>query len=149
MAKNLFAEIVSNELGIDVPNWRDYTISSPFRRDSNPSFRIYTPKDENDLGSAYDFGTGKAYTPVSFIMELLNLSYQEAVEYIYTHYGVQLNNELIKKDNQLTDLMRLIMSFKLKVSPILMEKIIIASLKNDQAKINSFIINFLPSPILI
>lgn len=149
MAENLFAKIVNQELGLNVPEWRDYTISSPFRSDSNPSFRIYVPKDENDLGSAYDFGTGKAYTPVTFIMELKGMTYNEAIEYIYSNYGVQLSNTIVKKDSYTTELIKLIKAFNKKISPLLIEKLILASFNNDRKFINKFLINYLPSPILL
>jgi len=150
MAINLFAKIVSDELGEEIPEWRDYTISSPFRSDSNPSFRIYKPKDENDFGSAYDFGTGKAYLPTTFLMELKGFSYQEAVEYIYTNYGIQFSNNTQAKDTKITELIKLFRSFNLKIPPLVIEKLIINTAYNKSTReINTIVESYLPSPIYL
>ena len=141
---NLFAEIVRNELGIDIPQYRDVTISSPFRSDSNPSFRIYAPKEDDpyDFGSAYDFGTAIAYTPVSFIMELKGMSYSEAVEYIASTYGITLSKYVNKKDQRTVEAIRLFMAFGIKVSPTIIENAIVSP-----EHFNKLIPAYIPEPI--
>lgn len=92
-------------------------ISSPFRRDSNPSYHIYYNPDQNDNNNSsisyeyggYDWGTGKSYNPVSFIHELKGFdTWGETFNYIQQHYGVQVKASESKYDNQLPELIYII-----------------------------------------
>jgi len=137
---NLFADIVEAELGTPVNKNGDFTISSPFRNDSNPSFRVYYPKQENDYGSAYDFGEGVAYTPISFIMKYKNISYGDTIEYIYTNYGVRLGGDVEHKDTNLNNKLKIILRYN-QVDDKLMEKAICHYMKNDKMVLDSLIPN--------
>lgn len=101
--RNLMIDIINDELGYGYSGAVDVTVSSPFRNDSNPSLRVYAPKgEEGDLGSCYDWGAGESYTPVGFIMELMSLSFRDALDYIRVNYNVELSNHKYQgKDNDL------------------------------------------------
>jgi len=103
--RNLMIEVINDELGHGFSGVGDVTVSSPFRRDSNPSLRVYAPKgEEGDLGSCYDWGAGESYTPVGFIMELMSLSFRDALDYIRVNYNIELSDHKHQgKDNGLSD----------------------------------------------
>jgi len=87
MEDNITTMIAEGELGVTSTGAYDITVSSPFRNDSNPSFRCYLSKD----GGFYDWGSGQSYTPVSLVMALKGMSYNEAIDYIRVYYGVDLS----------------------------------------------------------
>jgi DNA primase len=93
---NLTLELLNQELGYNFSGGADTTVSSPFRRDSNPSFRCYITEDQG----YYDFGSGKSYSPIGFIMELKQMNFGEAKDYLLNQYGVQFvdNNESVNRD---------------------------------------------------
>ena len=105
---NLTLEITNNDLGISTIGANDITVSSPFRDDSNPSFRCYVTSD----GGFYDWGTGKSYTPVSLIMELYDIPYRDAVSYINVNYGININNKMVDEDNKLSDKIKIILNLR-------------------------------------
>ena len=111
MKKLLLVDVINNELNMDLPYDREITISSPFRSDSNPSFRIYgTDENGNDRG-AYDWGTGKSYNIISFIMELHGYSYGEALDYIADVYKINIGkSKKIERDNGLPSFIKTIHS---------------------------------------
>jgi len=133
--RNLVAEILNNEIGANIHPFRDVTISSPFRRDSTPSFRIYAPKDDKEYGSAYDFGTGEYFSPVGIIMRLHGVTYNEAIEHIYINYGVAISKRM-EMDDDLSDKIKLIYKF---VDDDVMEKAICLYNKNEKFAIDKLI----------
>jgi len=119
-------EVINSELGMSLSPYRDVNISSPFRNDSDPSFRVYT-----ETNSCYDFGTGESYTIPQFIMELYGYSYWEAINYISSKYGVDLSSD--KKDPSDTGLNGVLLIMKLNDESILnVKKTICSYLKGDR-----------------
>jgi len=111
MKKLLLVDVINNELNMDLPYHTDVSISSPFRSDSNPSFRIYTTDENGEDRGAYDWGTGKGYNVVSFIMELYDYSYGEALDYISNVYKVNMGNPTrVERDGGLLSFVKAIHS---------------------------------------
>jgi len=149
MSKLTIFGVLREECGIELDPNIHHLISSPLRSDSNPSFRVYPiDKDGTDRG-AYDFGTGKSYTPYSFIKEYHNYqSPSEVYEHIRNTYGIEYNPEYTRNN--------LIASMKSKINIVAtsnwitnnkrikaMELAIITYNKGDQSVINKIISHIL------
>lgn len=94
-----FQHVLEREFGITLRSGADQTVSSPFRRDSNASFRCYYHPDEDDF-DAFDWGSGKFYTSISLIMEAKNFrSFQEVADYAKSDYGVSISKREFEEDN--------------------------------------------------
>ena len=79
------------EFGISLRSGADQTVSSPFRRDSNASFRCYYHPDTDDY-DAFDWGSGKYYTAVSLLMEAKNFTnFGDVINYARSDYGVSIS----------------------------------------------------------
>lgn len=99
-------DLINSELDLNLPI-KEQTISSPFRRDSNPSFRLYGVDGEGECRGAYDWGTGKSYNVVSFVMEYHNLPFKDALAYLETVHGYRYkNSEEFHKRNSRLDILK-------------------------------------------
>jgi len=92
--------ILNNELGLELDETRPQTISSPFRNDSSPSFRIYsfTGDEEDYERGAYDWGTSTSYNNIALIAEIRGIPYNQAIEVYRTEY----NGEVIDKSGSVS-----------------------------------------------
>lgn len=100
-------DVINNEMNENYSNDINYLISSPVRRDSTPSFRLYSGD-----GGAYDFGTGKSYNIFSFIHDLYkHETWKETIDYVQNTYGISYSKEQYESNNNtLTELMKIIIN---------------------------------------
>lgn len=87
-------DVIQKECGISLNKNVRTMISSPLRSDGDPSFRVFPPEADGTCNGAYDFGTGKSYTPYSLIKELYDYSPADTFEHIRNEYGVDYNPEV-------------------------------------------------------
>lgn len=98
-----FATVIEREFGISLRSGADQTVSSPFRRDSNASFRCYYHPDTDDY-DAFDWGSGKYYTAVSLLMEAKNFTnFGDVINYARSDYGVSISKNDFEEDNTFRD----------------------------------------------
>lgn len=76
-------DIFTRELG-NIPQHKN--ISSPFRKDINPSMRIKASKTSG-IYLATDYTTGEVFTPFTFIAKLYNLEFKDAINKIAFDFG--------------------------------------------------------------
>jgi len=87
-------ELINNEMNLNLPLTTPTTISSPFRNDSSPSFRVYGVDSNTGIcKGAYDWGTGKSYNIISFLMELYGFDFKETLDYLDTQYQYKYNKQ--------------------------------------------------------
>lgn len=111
-------DILQQECGMNIRENDSSVVSSPFRSDNSPSFRIYYHPEEDDGKSeisreysCFDWGTGQSYNPISLIHELRGHdSWGQTFDYIRENYGVSLSKSEQSYDNKLPESIRLIMS---------------------------------------
>lgn len=60
--------------------------NSPLRNDNNPSFSFFWYN--NNGIRAKDFGTGKMYSPIDYVMEMYSLTYKEALFKICSDFNI-------------------------------------------------------------
>lgn len=70
----------------------------PFHADRNPSFSVSKSKNFCKC-----FSCGKGGSPVGFIMELENLSYNEALRYLAKKYNIEIKEEQLSEEEQKAD----------------------------------------------
>ena len=66
----------------------NYAFKSPLRADKNPSFSIFFSKKRNRLFYK-DFGNGDSGSCIKMLMQLMNLSYHEALTQIVLDFGLE------------------------------------------------------------
>ena len=72
-------------------NW----YKSPFRQERTASFLVYAEADRN----MYDFGSNKAYDIISFVQELFNVNFKDALSILKREFGIsdeQENKQVLK-----------------------------------------------------
>jgi hypothetical protein len=74
-------------------------ISSPFRRDKNPSFGI---RITNNVVTAKDFSTGETFDCFSIVQKLYSCNFKEALKIIAMDFNISKSN--IKPNRQISDL---------------------------------------------
>lgn len=84
-ATNMGRDIWEKELGIIRSN---KNISSPFRTDKNPSFRVKASKTSG-IYIGTDYTTGETYTPFTFIAKLYNLEFKNVINKIAWDFGLK------------------------------------------------------------
>lgn len=107
LKKEIFIEDIfdNTDKGLDVfekeiPNLTlTKNVRSPFHNDKTPSFRVKL-SSTSGLYIGIDYSTGKSYNAISFIQELYNLSYKEAIEKIAWEF--KLSERKVEKGNKLS-----------------------------------------------
>jgi len=104
-------QILNEELGLDLPTDRPITISSPFRNDSSPSFRVYSfeGEEEDYNRGAYDWGEGASYNPPSIIAKIRGISYKEAIDVLANEYKVDFYTD--KTSISISDKIEILLQF--------------------------------------
>ncbi len=137
--KLCLTEVLYRECGITISS--ECVISSPFRRDSTPSFRIYLDKETMEY-NAFDWGTAEYYNALSLLHKLKgHNNYYETYEYINQNYGIKVGKSEQNYENKLPEAIKLIQKsvpFNKETSPKI-EEAILAFLSKNQSKMDQLL----------
>ncbi len=143
-------DVLYRECGVTIQEHTSSVISSPLRRDSSPSFRIYHhPQEELENKSnvdmeysTFDWGSGTTYNALSLLHALKGHdNWYETYEYVRNNYGISIGKSEQNFENKLPEAIKLIqrsIPFN-KQTSLQIEDAIMSFLRRDPSKMDKLL----------